>query len=364
MRILYLTNVPSPYRVAFFNALGRQCDLTVLYERRSSKERDPSWSSVQATTFKERYLTGLHYGPNKSLAPSVVKHLADRNYDVVVVGGYATPTGALAILTLKILGRPYVLNVDGPLRAASAQSARSHIKRLFIGGAEGYLATGREAAESLIRFGAESTHVHVYPFSSVSAKDIPKSLSPAYQSPSAPFRVLAVGQFIHRKGFDVLLRSAALLGNRYEFQIIGGNETEEYARLRESLGLRNVEFAPFKSPAELRKDYRSADVFVLPTREDVWGLVVNEAMAQGVPVITTSACGAGVEMVIQGGNGYLIEPDSARALADAIRRVERGLSAGPALREGALRTARRYTIESMAEAHMTILRDIIEARLS
>lgn len=59
----------------------------------------------------------------------------------------------------------------------------------------------------------------------------------------------------------------------------------------------NIVFVEFKTKEDLIDYYRAADLFVLPTREDIWGLVVNEAMAAGTPVITTTNCGAGMEIL-------------------------------------------------------------------
>ena len=63
----------------------------------------------------------------------------------------------------------------------------------------------------------------------------------------------------------------------------------------------------FMTKKELADWYQAADLFVMPTREDVWGLVVNEAMAYGLPVISSDMCGAASEMVKNGYNGYIFE---------------------------------------------------------
>ena len=59
MKILYLTNIPSPYRVDYFNELGKYCDLTVLFEIQSSTERDKSWKSYKAENFKGIVMGGI-----------------------------------------------------------------------------------------------------------------------------------------------------------------------------------------------------------------------------------------------------------------------------------------------------------------
>jgi glycosyltransferase involved in cell wall biosynthesis len=108
----------------------------------------------------------------------------------------------------------------------------------------------------------------------------------------------------------------------------------------------------FKKKEELAQYYKAADLLVLPTWSDVWGLVVNEAMAYGLPVVTTDRCVAGVELVENGVNGYIVPVRDGDALAAAINRV---LSEDyRAMGRASLEKIRPYTIENMAKAHVDI----------
>ena len=84
------------------------------------------------------------------------------------------------------------------------------------------------------------------------------------------------------------------------------------------MNLDNVHFIDFKNKDILKEYYYVADVFVLPTREDIWGLVINEALAYGLPVITTDKCMAGLEMIEDGKNGYIIPVNSVKKLAEKL----------------------------------------------
>ena len=100
----------------------------------------------------------------------------------------------------------------------------------------------------------------------------------------------------------------------------------------------------FKTKEQLADYYAAADVFVLPTREDIWGLVVNEAFAFGLPVITSDNCGAGMEMITQGVNGFIFPNEDADALRDMIVKA---LCLN--CFEASTKTAACYTLEEMAE---------------
>jgi len=138
--------------------------------------------------------------------------------------------------------------------------------------------------------------------------------------------LLYVGQFIHRKGLDLLIPAfetlcAAQKDRKLRLLLVGGKPEQ-----LQDLGIGRlpdrVRCVPFLTKQELAAYYAAADIFVLPTREDIWGLVVNEAMAFGLPVVTTDRCGAGLEMIEEGRNGFLIPTGDKAELARAI---ERGL---------------------------------------
>ena len=75
MRILYITNVPSPYRVEYFNILANYCELTVLYEKAASDERDNKWVADNNGEYQIVFLSGISTGVDKSLSFNVIKYL-------------------------------------------------------------------------------------------------------------------------------------------------------------------------------------------------------------------------------------------------------------------------------------------------
>src|SRR5690554_5419830 len=91
LRVLYLTNVPSPYRVDFFNELGRACDLTVLFEATLSGERHHRWHKYEFTNFEAVFLKGIKIRQDDALSMEVMRFLTRESFDVIVVGGYSTP---------------------------------------------------------------------------------------------------------------------------------------------------------------------------------------------------------------------------------------------------------------------------------
>lgn len=363
-RVLYLTSIASPYRVRFFDELSKYCDVTVLYYDRSHEQKDRSadWftkgsGAHRAVQLQKRVATIA----GESLCLDVISWLK-KKFDVVVIHGYSSTTAMLAIAWLKLHGIPFYLEVDGGLiREESAKKYR--LKKMLVGSADYWLSSGEATTDFLVHYGAVREKCIRYPFTSLDEKDILPA--PVSSEEKRSLRrelgmecdkmVLSIGQFIPRKGFDILLEAAAQMKADADIFIVGGEPTEEYLRLCEERKLKNVHFCGFMKKEKLLTVYRAADLFVLPTREDIWGLVIQEAMAYALPVITTDRCVAGLEMVRDGVNGYIVPVEDAAALAEKMD----ALLAGPMADMGAaaLEGIRPYTIENMARGHAKIFED-------
>ncbi len=367
IRVLYLTNIPSPYRVEFFDELAKSCDLKVVYERCSASDRDPRWFGGRLVHHKATVLRGISIGSDKAFAPSVIRHLRPSHFDLVVIGGYSTPTALLSILYLVSRRIPFVLNADGGFIPIAESTLRSSLKRAVISHASAWLSTGTATSEYLAHYGAALRRIFIYPFSSVRGSSIATRLPTDAEKATIRAElgifeddiIVSVGSPIPRKGFDLLLDAAARLPQSLGFYIVGGPPTRALVDRRKNLGLQNVHFVDFQDPDILRLYYDAADLFCLPTREDIWGLVVNEAMSRALPVITTDRCLAGLELIEDGANGTIVQSDDAEALARAIHE----LIASDALRrdmaQANLHRAHQYTIEAMAARHAKIFEQLL-----
>ena len=361
MRLLWITNIPSPYRVDFFNELGKSCELTVLFEKVGATDRDSSWLNFACEHFEGIVMRGISYSAHSAACFEVLTHLKRGVYDEVVLTNFSSPTGALAIAYLKATGRQYYLESDGGFPSGSR--LKSWVKRMVIARAEGYFSTSDVHDEYYLAYGAKPHQLFRYPFSSVREHDVLRDPPTAAQRLAAkqqlginqPKMILSVGQFIHRKGYDILLKACASLTDDTAVCIVGGEPPQEYRQLVSDLALSTVHFAGFKQRAELSLYYTAADVFVLPTREDIWGLVINEALAHALPVITTDRCVAGLELVAKNGCGRLVTAGSVEALEGALHLVLEDSELSWGMERRALEVAKNYTVERMAQRHVQIL---------
>lgn len=353
-KILYITNIPAPYTVEFFNALGKNYELTVVFEGKNSAERDSSWSRFNAIGFSYIVIDKKNASPLR-LPTGILKILKEQLYDLYIVGNYSTPTGMLAITWLRKKRLPYAIHADGGL-ISNDSLLRFQVKRHFIRGASMYFSSGKMTTEYFVHYGADSSKIHEYPFSSVHLDQIRSMYDVDYYRQSLELGtndkiVVSVGQIIPRKGFDVLIRAISLVSVKVKLYIIGGEATEDLKKLIHDLKLENVEFIPFV-PFKVTLEYMAAaDVFALLTREDIWGLVINEAMSMGTPIVSTNKCVAAVEMIEDGVNGYIVESEDFGAAAERISYLLEHETLSREMRKNNVQKSKMYTIETMTDSY-------------
>lgn len=361
MRILYLTTTPSPYKVAFFEELGKKSDLTVVFENKQVSYRESEWLTKKFFNFKAIFLKGINI-KDKKISFGLAKLIKKGKFNHIIVGCYSTFAQMIAqqyMINHKI---NFIHSSDGGM-IKNDTFFQKKLKQYFISNASAWFGTGKVTSEYLCYYGARLDKIMTYPFTSVSKRDILKI--PDKLEDKINFRkelgmnekriIIAVGQFIYRKGMDLLIKVAPDI-KETGIYIIGGEATQEYIDLRKKLNAYNVHFIGFKDKKQLSKYYRAADMFVLPTREDIWGLVINEAMAYGLPVITTNKCVAGMEMIRDKVTGTIIPVDDLVALKNAINGWDGHITLD--VQKEVLRTAQNYTIENMANIHYKYLKQL------
>lgn len=354
----------APYRVQLYSEIGKQCDLYVCFEQMRGLGRDEKWYDESFANF---YLMKLKKwdAPLKSIKRDVLKHVRDICPDVVISYEYHTNT-ALLLMSYCLKKRiPYIINIDG---AFVSKSFKDIVKKTFISQASGFISSGTMAQQYLLHYGAKENRIHFNHFTSLHKEDILKELPSAEEKTRARQAkgilekqvVLSIGQFIHRKGYDILLKAAASLNKDVGVYIIGGKVTQEYRQIVDELKLKNVHFIDFMKPDELKDYFIAADLFVHPTREDVWGLVINEAMAYGLPVVTTDRCIAGIELIKNDINGYIVPVESYELLYRAIDNILSDDNKRNCMAAENLNAIREYTYETSAQDIMSAITALCE----
>jgi glycosyltransferase involved in cell wall biosynthesis len=150
------------------------------------------------------------------------------------------------------------------------------------------------------------------------------SVQPQFQIKVRPV-LLYVGQLIARKGVEALLKVATMLQREgYEFSLLlvgNGHDKEALRHLAADLELQNVYFRPPLPPEKMPSVYRSGDILVFPTLEDVWGLVANEAVLSGLTVLCSKYAGCAQELFSP---RNIFDPEDTEEFKQKLRDVLRG----------------------------------------
>lgn len=367
MNILFLTNIPSPYRVKFFSMLGKVCHLTVLYEIQHASNRNKNWKADEATSFDEVYMNTHQLIADGGITFDIFQYIKKGSYDLIVVGTHGTPTAKLAMMYMRLRRIPYILNVDGMLSAEIPEKSKLNrfLRCMMFKGASAYITSGKDTIKYLKDIGVKSSNMYTYHFSSVTESDILKRPVTSEEKISLKKELairekkmfISVARFIPKKGLDLLIKAFGRISDDDIALVLIGGDKSVYIPLLEMLPAdvrSRIYFPGFMSKERLYQYYKAADVFVLPTHHDEWGLVINEALACGLPAITTNRCGAGLEIIKDGENGYLLDHNDEKGLAQTMKYM---ISNSRMLHDMAcknLELAHNYTIDNMVKDHIKI----------
>lgn len=371
IRLLFVLKNAVFFRSRFLDELAKEFELTVIFTMRANETRgrEPAYFREQVdAAYRRVYVRGISFGKFK-VATSLPPEAKER-YDCVVVGLLDDVVALQFMEYCRWTGRRYLLSLDGVGRRGFFLDL---LFGRYIRGATACLSPGLRTDEFVAELSSRTLPVRRYTLSSVLAEDVDEhplgSLEKSCLRQSLGVRgsrpvILGVGQLIHRKGIDVLVRAMALVSRPCTVILVGGQPDRDLEELvGRGVDQHSYSFVDYLPPKALADYYRMADLFVLPTRGDSWGLVVVEAMTHGLPVITTTACGAGVELV-DDAVGVLVKPDDVWGLSNAITRLLDDPDELVARSCASLEKARNFTIETMSGVCAHVVREFASAPMA
>jgi glycosyltransferase involved in cell wall biosynthesis len=337
-RVAILVGVPTPYRDPLFERLARSADYDIqaLYCR----DHQPNYGwRLSAPLYPARYLRNLApagwHGRLLigSINSGVGRELRVYRPDAVVVYGYATATTLLAILWASKHRIPVLMRSDSNLLDEPGKPPlRLAVKRLFMrwltSRVSGFLSVGTSNSRYWLRYGAKPEKIFLARYAV--DNDYFRSQAARYRACRVQMRgengwrqrylLLYVGRLAGEKGVDVLIEAVRRISKvRPDIGLlIVGEGPERKSLEKRAQNFPQVFFLGFHDWNHLPRFYAVADLFVLPSRREPWGLVVNEAMASGLPVLATRKVGAAQDLIIEGESGYLVPENDAEAMASAI----------------------------------------------
>lgn len=364
MKIALVTNIVPPYRKPLFEETGKHCDLTVICSAANESDREwQEWDEEDTGVFKTIILKGLSLKAKHGffyLQTGLFSVLRKVRPDVVINSSFSLNT-LWGSLYARLFRKSSLIWSEATCFSERKQSfARRWFRKMLVRLNDAYIPSGIEAKEFLVSLGAAEDRC----FTAVDAiEDIRKS--PEYEkiyeeskrvrSEQSDLVLLFSGQLIERKGLDLLFAAYEKTHDLSDIAlwIMGSGPLEKELKedaLRKDL--RNVKFLGFRNEIEKWIYYLASDVFVLPTREDVWGLVVNEAMLCGLPVICSKYAGCCKDLIGNEKTGFVIDPNDTESFAHVLRKVITNGGLRGAMSERAREKACEYSIEESAKGFL------------
>ena len=273
---------------------------------------------------------------HRSLARTLWLHLSQLDPEVVLVPGYYTLPAIVAALWARMHGRASVLMTESTAGDHTRSRWKEGLKRfglriLFTWAISG----GKAHVEYLHQLGFPFSHITGFydvvdnNFFQEGTRRLRQHSSSSSHLPNLPF-FLYVGRLAEEKNVGALLQSWLVYrdqGGTWPLVLVGDGPEAQALRVAAAASTYAAEvlFPGLKSSRELLPFYSFAGCFVLPSKREPWGLVVNEAMASALPVLVSSHCGCAPDLVIQGANGFLFDPCNNAELISLLHQIE-GLS--------------------------------------
>ena len=342
--ILIITNIISPYRIPLFNYISSQKDIKFKVVALAELEENRNWEvKKDYIRFNYEILPGWHWfiwGKKREIAihlnRGIFRRLLEYKPDVIITSGYDDLAYWQAFLYCKIFGKKFILwNGTTLLSAGSIKGIRGILKKIIICGTDRYIAYGTKAKEYLEYFEAEGDKIYTgtntldMEYFQIRVKEYRNKDSFLIKRKQFPkYLLLFVGQLIKRKGILQILKALECLKDSEIGLLIVGSGPEENS-LRDfckEKKLNNVFFEGFRQQNELPKYYALADVFVLPSFEEVWGLVVNEALASGLYILCSKYAGAAYDLIEKRRNGEIFDPNNIKELIVLINQTKEQIS--------------------------------------
>jgi len=358
--VVYWNNIPSPYMVDRFNALADRgsFEFEAWFNERNAPDR--SWIVDESTwRFRYRYIPAIAFLGRRVHFPAP---LFGRNPPDVLASLYAEPVFILGWAVARVRGTRTCFRVLKTFdRWVARHPAKEAMKRFLFSRVDAIETTGEDGRRYAMRYGAHedriflATHtfdVSHFTCSSIRANNRRDRLRAELGIVGTAF--LYVGRLWHGKGLEFLIDAYAIVQRKssapMSLIIVGDGPQEKALRtLCQDNAVDNVIFAGFVQREDLPCYYAIADVFVFPTLGDPYGLVVDEAMACSLPIVSTSAAGEIRDRIEEGVNGFIVPPADSQALADRMLRLAQDPELRRAMGRNSAEKIASHTPERWAE---------------
>jgi glycosyltransferase involved in cell wall biosynthesis len=366
-RLVILTEIISPYRIPLFNALAAhpRIDLQVIF----LAETDPNlrqWRiykeeiqfPYQVLPSWRKRIAGYHLLLNAGLG----KVLTSAAPQTILCGGYNYLASWQALLWARARNLPFLLWSESNLQdLRRGRAAVEFLKDEFLQRCTAFVVPGSSAREYLRARKIKDVRIFTAPnavdnslFAAAAARARADGVQLRRELELPDRYFLFAGRLVPEKGVFDLLSAYAKLDDSLRRQVglvfVGdGPARQAVEDQAASISPGRIKFSGFAQREALATYYALAEMLILPTYTDTWGLVVNEAMACGLPVILSRVAGCAADLVNDHSNGLLVPPKDPAALASAMTKLAQQPVLSKTMGARGLERIAHYSPEAWAE---------------
>ncbi|MDO7840921.1 glycosyltransferase [Sphingomonas immobilis] len=342
MRIAILFDNLGPYHLARLKAAAA-AGMTVIAIETRGQSREYAWDKVETGTVLDRVTLVPHneQDPGKrEIGKRLTDLLARRAPDVIAIPGWSDHVGLTALRWARGAKVPVIVMSESNRDDGRRVWTREMVKRILLSLCAAGLAGGRRAAAYLEALGMPADRIatgydvidNAY---FAAGADAARRTPDLRQSLALPDRYfLCCARFIAKKNLPFLIDAYAryhvetLAAGAQPWGLVIAGDGEERPAVEARIAAHGlgeaVTLAGFVQYDGLPKYYGLAGAFVLASTTEQWGLVVNEAMASGLPVLVSNRCGSAADLVKDGVNGLTFDPADEGALAARMKQIAEG----------------------------------------
>lgn len=329
MKVLIVFNHPAPYKVKLFNEMVKSIDLDVIFELKKEKYRTADFYKFNKYNFNNIELKLHPLGKENVWGGAVKKYIKKhyQEYDYIIMNGYSKFSEISAIRMMNKKKIPFVLMINGGV-VHEENFIKRKLKKQLISSASLYLSPNEESNKYLTFYGADPQKIKIFKYSNIMEKeiatapldeDIKKQICLKYHLPHGNL-FINPGQFIARKNNEQLL---SIFKNRQETLILIGRGPlqKKYQRYIKANNIHNIFIMDYLDAHQIKEVLKCGTALITLSKEDIFGHTVLEALANGLPVISSNKVISALEMIKNGENGYIVNLENEEEINAAINKV-------------------------------------------
>ncbi|MDH5092760.1 glycosyltransferase [Clostridium perfringens] len=326
----------APYRTLQINEFAKikGINITVYYTFAQNDNRE--WEDNKKIGYKVEYLKGYKFSEKYGYINYGLFNIV-KNNDVLLIGGYSEVSYIILSLLSKIFNKKYGVIFDGISTNRindKENKIKKFLKNIVVKNSNFIFANGKIGKE-YFKNQFKYNEKYIYnQYLTVDSELINSMYNNRFQYRSNVRKKLNIknekkvvifsGRLISIKNVEIIIEAISKIKEKDNiiFLVTGGGILKE--KLEELASKKNVKIYItnfIKKQEELFKYYFAGDVLVLPSIDEPWGLVVNEAMNAGLPVIVSDKCGCSMDLVKDGYNGYIFNSSDVEELKEKLQKV-------------------------------------------